>query len=167
MAIAPKSYLSEDKRVSSPVMDLIGATVIPLSSALPLNSAASRQSSMVRAIVQTGDGGSDFESLSSALRQRPHSILLYAFDLLHLDYNDLRQQTLLERRSILKALLGSDDQSRIQFSDEFNVIVMHYSKHALSGDLKALSLNMYWHPIDLVAAKLGSRPSASPNLPLS
>jgi hypothetical protein len=47
------------------------------------------------------------------------------------------------------------------------VMVMHYSKHALSGDLKALSLNMYWHPIDLVAAKLGSRPSASPNLPLS
>ena len=72
------------------------------------------------AIVQNGDGVSDFEALSSALRQRPHSILLYAFDLLHLDYNDLRQQTLLERRSILKALLGSDDQSRIQFSDEFD-----------------------------------------------
>jgi bifunctional non-homologous end joining protein LigD len=72
------------------------------------------------AIVQNGDGASDFDALSSALRQRPHSILLYAFDLLHLDYNDLRQQTLLERRSILKALLGSDDQSRIQFSDEFD-----------------------------------------------
>jgi ATP-dependent DNA ligase len=31
----------------------------------------------------------------------------------------LRQHTLLERRASLKALLGSDDQSRIQFSDEF------------------------------------------------
>ena len=72
------------------------------------------------AIVQNGDGVSDFEAISSALRQRPHSILLYAFDLLHLDYNDLRQQTLLKRRSILKTLLGSDDQSRIQFSDEFD-----------------------------------------------
>ena len=72
------------------------------------------------AIVQNGDGVSDFEALSSALRQRPNSILLHAFDLLHLNYNDLRQQTLLERRSILKALLGSDDQSRIQFSDEFD-----------------------------------------------
>ena len=72
------------------------------------------------AIVQGGNGASDFDAISSALRQRPHSILLYAFDLLHLDYNDLRQQTLLERRSILKALLGSDDQSRIQFSDEFD-----------------------------------------------
>ena len=59
------------------------------------------------AIVQNGDGGSDFEALSSALRQRPHSIILYAFDLLHLDGKDLRQQTLMERRASLKTLLGS------------------------------------------------------------
>ena len=72
------------------------------------------------AIVQDSNGASDFDALGSALRRRPHSILLYAFDLLHLDYNDLRHQTLLERRSILKALVGSDDQSRIQFSDEFD-----------------------------------------------
>ena len=72
------------------------------------------------AIVQNGDGASDFEALSSALRRRPHSIILYAFDLLHLDGKDLRQQTLLERRASLKALLGTDDQSRIQFSDEFD-----------------------------------------------
>jgi hypothetical protein len=38
-----------------------------------------------------GDGASDFEALSSALRQRPHSIILYAFDLLHLDGKDLRK----------------------------------------------------------------------------
>ena len=31
-------------------------------------------------------------------RVRPHSIILYAFDLLHLDGKDLRQQTLIERR---------------------------------------------------------------------
>jgi bifunctional non-homologous end joining protein LigD len=68
------------------------------------------------AIVQNGDGASDFE----ALRQRPHSIILYAFDLLHLDGKDLRQQTLVDRRSILNALLGTDEQSRIQFSDEFD-----------------------------------------------
>ena len=34
------------------------------------------------AIVQNGDGASDFEALNSALRQQPHSIILYAFDLL-------------------------------------------------------------------------------------
>jgi len=37
------------------------------------------------AIVQQGDGRSDFESLQSAIRGRPYSIILYAFDLLHLD----------------------------------------------------------------------------------
>jgi len=72
------------------------------------------------AVVQDGNGVSDFEALGSALRQRPHSIVLYAFDLLHLDGKDLRQQTLLERRASLKHLVGADDQSRIQFSDEFN-----------------------------------------------
>ena len=53
-------------------------------------------------IVQDGNGASDFEALSSALRQRSHSIILYAFDLLHLDGKDLRQQTLTERRDSLK-----------------------------------------------------------------
>ena len=72
------------------------------------------------AIVQDGDGASDFEALSSAMRRQPHSIILYAFDLLHLDGKDLRQQTLIERRASLKHLVGADDQSRIQFSDEFD-----------------------------------------------
>ena len=72
------------------------------------------------AIVQDGDGASDFEALSSAMRRQPHSIILYAFDLLHLDGKDLRQQTLRERRASLKHLVGADDQSHIQFSDEFD-----------------------------------------------
>jgi bifunctional non-homologous end joining protein LigD len=72
------------------------------------------------AIVQNGDGASDFEALNSALRRQPHSIIFYAFDLLHLDGKDLRQQALMERRACLKHLGGADDQSRIQFSDEFD-----------------------------------------------
>src|SRR5262249_1933512 len=72
------------------------------------------------AIVQNGHGASDFDALQSALRKQPHSIILYAFDLLHLDGKDLRQETLLERRSHLQALVGDDDESRIQFSDEFD-----------------------------------------------
>ena len=39
---------------------------------------------------------------------------------MHLNGNDLRQQALLERRTILKALLGNDEESRIQFSEEFD-----------------------------------------------
>ena len=54
------------------------------------------------------------------MRWRPDSIILYAFDLMHLSGRDLRQQALAERRAILKALLGSDEESRIQFSDEFH-----------------------------------------------
>src|SRR5512144_1960922 len=71
------------------------------------------------AIVQSGDG-SDFDALSSAIRRRHNSIILYAFDLLHLDGKDLRQQTLMERRASLQHLVGAEDQSRIQFSDEFD-----------------------------------------------
>ena len=72
------------------------------------------------AVVQDANGVSDFEALASAMRWRPHTIILYAFDLMHLDGQDLRQQTLSERRSILKTLIGTDDESRIQFSDEFD-----------------------------------------------
>src|SRR5262249_34601749 len=72
------------------------------------------------AIVQNGHGASDFDALQSAVRRQPHSIILYAFDLLHLDGMDLRQETLLGRRASLKALIGDDDESRIQFSDEFD-----------------------------------------------
>src|SRR6478672_8539266 len=60
------------------------------------------------AIVQDGDGRSDFESLQSAIRVQPYSIILYVFDLLHLDGKDLRQQSLLERRAVLKHLVVSD-----------------------------------------------------------
>jgi bifunctional non-homologous end joining protein LigD len=72
------------------------------------------------AILQNSNGVSDFEGLASAMRRQPHSIILYAFDLLHLDGKDLRQQTLLERRDSLKHLVGTDGESRIQFSDEFD-----------------------------------------------
>jgi bifunctional non-homologous end joining protein LigD len=71
------------------------------------------------AIVQNRDGVSDFEALSSAMRWHPHRIILYAFDLMHLNGADLGQQTLSVRRSLLQTLIGSDDESRIQFSEEF------------------------------------------------
>jgi DNA ligase D-like protein (predicted ligase) len=71
------------------------------------------------AVVQDGNGVSDFDSLNTAMSWRPGSIILYAFDLMHLNGRDLRQRTLADRRAMLKALLRSDDESRIQFSDEF------------------------------------------------
>jgi bifunctional non-homologous end joining protein LigD len=71
------------------------------------------------AIVQDENGASDFEALGSAMQQRPDSIILYAFDLMHLDGKDLRHEALSVRRALLWALIGTDDESRIQFSDAF------------------------------------------------
>jgi len=44
------------------------------------------------AIVQDGTGASDFDALPSAIQSRSNNIILCAFDLLHLDGVDLRQQ---------------------------------------------------------------------------
>src|SRR5262245_17548202 len=99
------------------------------------------------AIVQNGHGASDFEALQSALRRQPHSIILYAFDLLHLDGKDLRQETLLERRANLQALIGDDDESRIQFSDEFdgdgNTLFKACAEQALEGIVSKHALALY------------------------
>ena len=51
------------------------------------------------AIVQDDNGVSDFEALPSAMRGRPETVILYAFDLLHLGGKDLREQKLCVRRS--------------------------------------------------------------------
>jgi bifunctional non-homologous end joining protein LigD len=98
---------------STPAMDLIGLSAIPPSPAPLRIFAASQRSSMVR--PSSTMAMADFESLRSAMRWKPQSIILYAFDLLHLDGKDLRQQTLIERRANLKALIGNDADNRIQF----------------------------------------------------
>jgi ATP-dependent DNA ligase len=99
------------------------------------------------AIVQGGNGVSDFEALPSAMRWRPHSIILYAFDLMHLNGKDLRQQTLSERRSILKTLIGTDAESRIQFSDEFDgdgdALFKACAQHGLEGIVSKHALAPY------------------------
>ena len=71
------------------------------------------------AVVQGANGVSDFGALAFAMRWRPHTVILYAFDLMHLNGRDLRQEPLSERRSILQTLIGTDNESRIQFSEGF------------------------------------------------
>ena len=99
------------------------------------------------AIVQDQDGASDFDALSSAMRWRADSIILYAFDLMHLSGRDLRSQPLLERRALLKDLLGSDDESRIQFSDEFDgdgdALFKACAQHGLEGIVSKHALAPY------------------------
>jgi DNA ligase D-like protein (predicted ligase) len=71
------------------------------------------------AIVQNEKGASDYHALPLAIQSRSNNIILCAFDLLHLDGKDLRQQPLWDRRAELHYLLGVDPESRIQFSEEF------------------------------------------------
>src|SRR5262245_16852153 len=119
------------------------------------------------AIVQDGNGASDFDALNSAMRWHPDSIILYAFDLMHLDGTDLRQQSLSVRRSILQRLIIKDEKARIQFSEEFvgdgAVLFKACTEHGLEGIVSKLATA----PYPRVALRLGSRPSASPNPSLS
>src|SRR3954447_18671004 len=67
------------------------------------------------AIVMNKAGLSDFGALRSAMRWEPGRIVFVAFDLLHLDGDDLRLRPLLERRLKLEALIG--EAGAIQYSD--------------------------------------------------
>ena len=99
------------------------------------------------AIVQDQNGASDFDALSSAMRWRPDSVILYAFDLMHLNGRDLRPQPLFERRALLKGLLGSDEESRIQFSEEFggdgDALFNACAQHGLEGIVSKHALAPY------------------------
>jgi DNA ligase D-like protein (predicted ligase) len=90
-------------------------SIVRAASALPCESAIIDG----EAIVQDSTGASDFDALNTAMHWRPESIILYAFDLMHLNGIDIRRRALADRRAVLRALLRSDDESRIQFSEEF------------------------------------------------
>src|SRR5262245_61321352 len=67
--------------------------------------------------VQDEHGITDFHALCSAIHRAPHRILFFAFDLLHLDGQDLRGQPLMERRALLRKLIRPDRRSPVQFSN--------------------------------------------------
>ena len=111
-------------------------------------------------IVQNDQGLSDFDSLYRAITREPHRLCYFAFDLLHLDGEDLRQQPVEARRARLQDLLGSNHPDcPIQFSE------------AVQGDGAAVfaaadrmgkgSSRSGWAADIGAAARLtGSRPSA-------
>ncbi len=69
-------------------------------------------------VVQDDRGVSDFEGLRGAIAREPHRLVFFAFDLLHLNGEDLRGVRLDERRGLLRELLGMPDPlSPIQFSE--------------------------------------------------
>jgi ATP-dependent DNA ligase len=99
------------------------------------------------AVVQDGSGTSDLDSLQLAKRWRAHEIILYAFDLLHLDGIDLRRETLFERRAKLRWLIGVNAESRIQFSEEFDgdgdTLLKTCTGHKLESIVSKHSMSRY------------------------
>jgi bifunctional non-homologous end joining protein LigD len=93
-------------------------------------------------IVQNKNGASDFDGLKSAIRWRPHSLVFCAFDLLHLNGKDLRDQPLMERRAKLKELVPSE--APFLFSEEF------------TGDAAAFFRACADHQLEGIVSKLAS-----------
>ena len=98
-------------------------------------------------IVQDERGASDFDALMSAIRWHPHKLIFYAFDLLHLDGEDLRDRPLIERRAKLRELLQVDKTSPLQFSEEFTGDVAAFfracAKHGLEGIVSKFASSRY------------------------
>lgn len=71
------------------------------------------------AIVQDAQGRSDFHALRPAMDAEPERVVMFAFDLLWLNGEDVRGLTLIERRVMLRELLGRNEPGfAIQFSDD-------------------------------------------------
>ena len=90
-------------------------------------------------MVQDEQGISDFEALRSAIHKAPHRLVFFAFDLLHLDGQDLRKAPLIERRAALRGLIESNPRSPIQFSDHVDCDGAKFFKAAAELGSKALS----------------------------
>lgn len=65
------------------------------------------------AVIARADGTPDFHALRS--RRRGHETVLFAFDLIAHDGHDLRDLPLIERKRMLRGLLGRAKRRRIQF----------------------------------------------------
>lgn len=66
-------------------------------------------------------GAADFSGLPAAIRWRPAELIFVAFDLLHLDGEDLRSRPIESRRAMLADLLQSAPATCIAFSEELGV----------------------------------------------
>jgi ATP-dependent DNA ligase len=71
-------------------------------------------------IVQDKNGLSDFAALRAAIESSPHRLVMFAFDLLWLDGEDLRRLPLMERRDKLQRLLPKDQRCAIQYSEHWD-----------------------------------------------
>ena len=75
----------------------------------------------IEAVMLDAEGKTNFQALQAALGEggRPELIVAYAFDLLHLDGENLTQQTLTKRKKTLEALLRKSKPG----------VALRYSEH--------------------------------------
>ncbi|MCW5772224.1 MAG: DNA ligase D [Rhodospirillaceae bacterium] len=85
-------------------------------------------------VVLASDGASDFSRLQEALAEgNGAALMLYAFDLLYLDREDLRHRPLRERKQVLARLLRHlDSDGRVRFSEHFEVAGATFFRHVCS-----------------------------------
>jgi bifunctional non-homologous end joining protein LigD len=89
-------------------------------------------------VVQTEAGVASFTALVDALKTGKGDLVLYAFDLLHLDGFDLRDAPLKERKAALaKIIAANGEDGRIRFSDHLpgdgDTVFRHASRLGLEG----------------------------------
>ena len=85
--------------------------------------------------------------MQTALRSQPTRLIFYAFDLLHLDSKDVLDRPLVERRAKLLELVRRDQESPIQFSEEFigdaAAFFRACAAHELEGIVSKLATSRY------------------------
>ena len=98
-------------------------------------------------VVETASGVSDFSALQADLSAgRRDRFRFYAFDLIHLDGQDLRGSSLVERKTVLSKLLGAGSEL-IRNSDHFEesgeLILQHACRLGLEGMVSKLRTGRY------------------------
>lgn len=89
-------------------------------------------------VVLDDKGHSSFSALQLDLsEQRTHRMVYYAFDLLHLDGEDLADEPLLRRKEKLRDLLSGQEDGALRFSEHFSepgkVVLEHACRMGLEG----------------------------------
>ena len=98
-------------------------------------------------IVQDEHGRSDLEALYAAMTDEPHRIVFFAFDLLHLDGEDLCLRPLIERKAMLADLIGE--------ASPFGAV--HVSEHFDGDGTTLFAAAERMHLEGIVSKRAGSR----------
>lgn len=114
-------------------------------------------------VVETSAGASDFSALQADLSAgRADRFVYYAFDLLYLDGQDLRDAPLLERKVALARLLG-DAPPQLRYSEHFTengeMVLRHACRLSLEGVVSKRA-NAKYHSgrtRDWIKSKCGNR----------